>query len=236
MLRASTILPVLLAAIYCVPARGQAPGSGSVHRTPECHRVPGGHLRSFDIWNGSQCHSRKDRSGDGRGCAGVPIIGYGDIVAVSGQPAKGTYTNRGVSVCMSPTPRPAVDAISDTTWPSIRDETYEMLQRDGTTPVGTIMTYGLSSGMPSPPGPPAGSRNSVITGGTGAFFGVRGQRAQDTGLSLFATGVGPTRASLTPGQPFPSSPLAVVNSPIDVTVNGKSAEVLAAVGYPGRCR
>jgi len=52
-------------------------------------------------------------------------------------------------------------------------------------------------------------------------------------LSLFATGLGPTRTSLTPGQPFPSSPLAVVNSPIDVTVNGKSAEVLGAVGYPG---
>jgi uncharacterized protein (TIGR03437 family) len=27
--------------------------------------------------------------------------------------------------------------------------------------------------------------------------------------------------------------LAVINSPIDVTVNGKSAEVLGAVGYPG---
>ena len=52
-------------------------------------------------------------------------------------------------------------------------------------------------------------------------------------LSLFATGLGPTRTSLTPGQPFPSSPLAVVNSPIDVTVNGKAAEVLGAVGYPG---
>jgi uncharacterized protein (TIGR03437 family) len=52
-------------------------------------------------------------------------------------------------------------------------------------------------------------------------------------LSLFATGLGPTRTSLTPGQAFPSSPLAVVNSPLDVTVNGKSAEVLGAVGYPG---
>jgi uncharacterized protein (TIGR03437 family) len=52
-------------------------------------------------------------------------------------------------------------------------------------------------------------------------------------LSLFATGLGPTRASLLPGQPFPSSPLAVVNSPVEVTVNGKSAEVLSAVGYPG---
>ncbi len=52
-------------------------------------------------------------------------------------------------------------------------------------------------------------------------------------LSLFATGLGPTRASLDPGQPFPSSPLAVVSSPVEVTLNGKSAEVLGAVGYPG---
>jgi hypothetical protein len=52
-------------------------------------------------------------------------------------------------------------------------------------------------------------------------------------LSLFATGLGPTRPGLAPGQPFPSSPLAVVNSPVDVTVNGKPAEVLSAVGYPG---
>ena len=52
-------------------------------------------------------------------------------------------------------------------------------------------------------------------------------------LSLVATGLGPARASLNPGQPFPLSPLAVVNSPIEVTVNGESAEVLAAVGYPG---
>ena len=35
------------------------------------------------------------------------------------------------------------------------------------------------------------------------------------------------------GQPFPSSPLASVNSPVEVTVNGKPAEVLSAVGYPG---
>ena len=52
-------------------------------------------------------------------------------------------------------------------------------------------------------------------------------------LSLFATDLGPTNVSLSPGQPFPSSPLAQVTSPIEVTVNGNSAEVLAAVGYPG---
>ncbi|HLK63849.1 MAG TPA: hypothetical protein VKU19_10450 [Bryobacteraceae bacterium] len=52
-------------------------------------------------------------------------------------------------------------------------------------------------------------------------------------LSLFATGLGPTNPGVDPGQPFPSSPAAAVNSPVDVTVNGKPAEVLAAVGYPG---
>jgi uncharacterized protein (TIGR03437 family) len=52
-------------------------------------------------------------------------------------------------------------------------------------------------------------------------------------LSVFATGLGPTRPGVDPGQPFPASPLQAVNSPVEVMVNGKSAEVLAAVGYPG---
>jgi uncharacterized protein (TIGR03437 family) len=52
-------------------------------------------------------------------------------------------------------------------------------------------------------------------------------------LSLFATGLGPVNPGVDPGQPFPSSPPAAVNSPVEVTVNGKAAEVLAAVGYPG---
>src|SRR5207237_2441503 len=52
-------------------------------------------------------------------------------------------------------------------------------------------------------------------------------------LSLFATGLGPTVPAVDPGQPFPSSPAAAVNSPIEVKVNGNSAEVLGAIGYPG---
>src|SRR5947207_2979506 len=52
-------------------------------------------------------------------------------------------------------------------------------------------------------------------------------------LSLFATGLGPVVPAVDPGQPFPSSPLAKVNSPLQVTVNGKPAEVVAAAGYPG---
>jgi hypothetical protein len=52
-------------------------------------------------------------------------------------------------------------------------------------------------------------------------------------LALFVSGLGPTRPGVDPGQPFLRSPLAAVNSPVGITVNGKEAEVLAAVGYPG---
>src|SRR5712692_1137323 len=52
-------------------------------------------------------------------------------------------------------------------------------------------------------------------------------------LSLFATGLGPTVPGVDPGKPFPSSPLSAVNSPVQVTVNGNQAQVLAAVGFPG---
>ena len=51
-------------------------------------------------------------------------------------------------------------------------------------------------------------------------------------LSLIASGLGPTIPGVAPGQYFPSAPLAVVSSPVIVTVNGRPAEVLAAVGYP----
>ncbi len=52
-------------------------------------------------------------------------------------------------------------------------------------------------------------------------------------LSLFANGLGPTIPDVDPGQPFPAGVSSAVNSPVQVTVNGKSGEVLAAVGYPG---
>jgi len=52
-------------------------------------------------------------------------------------------------------------------------------------------------------------------------------------LSLYASGLGPTKTSLMPGQPFPSNPLAVVNSPVDVLAGGLRSEVLYAGGYPG---
>ena len=52
-------------------------------------------------------------------------------------------------------------------------------------------------------------------------------------LSLFATGLGPTKPGVDPGSPFPAGTPAAANSPIAVTVNGEQAEVLSAAGYPG---
>jgi uncharacterized protein (TIGR03437 family) len=52
-------------------------------------------------------------------------------------------------------------------------------------------------------------------------------------LTLFASGLGPTRPGVDPGQPFTADPLQVVNSPVQVFVNGNPADVLYAGGYPG---
>lgn len=243
----------------------------------------------------------KIAKGMGVGCVGVPVIGYGDIVSVNGEPARGTYVIQAVSVCMTPAPRAGLNAIADFTASSLRTETYYILQSDGVTPIGTITVSGLNSNVsPKPPGPPVGGQAHAIVGGTGAFLGSRGQKGNSAGaigeriasitedpanrrqnggghgtftfyvipvfrpeivitadgpavahsgdfslvspskpaaageiLSLFATGLGPTKVALLPGQPFPSSPLAQVNSPVTVSVNGKAAEVLGAVGYPG---
>jgi uncharacterized protein (TIGR03437 family) len=66
------------------------------------------------------------------------------------------------------------------------------------------------------------------------FTFVTGTRPAAAGevLSLFVTGLGPTRPGVDPGAPFPSSPPAA-NSPVSVMVNGMSSEVLSATGYPG---
>jgi hypothetical protein len=52
-------------------------------------------------------------------------------------------------------------------------------------------------------------------------------------LSIIASGLGPTKQGPDPGKPFPSSPLAQVNSPVAVTLNGTPVSVVQAVGYPG---
>ncbi len=227
----------------------------------------------------------------------------GDIRAVNGQPVLGTFTSTGPGggyVRTAPTPG---QAIADTVRNGVQVISFEILKSDGT-PIGTIMASGFPAGAP-PPGSPSNvsGSNFVVTGGTGAFLGARGQvgagnnppgvppmrgasitedpanRRRNGGgstqlvvqlipmespevvmssdglaithssdfslvtaskpaaageiLSLFARGLGPVNPGVDPGAPFPSNPLAAVNSPVEVTVNGKPAEVLSAVGYPG---
>jgi uncharacterized protein (TIGR03437 family) len=52
-------------------------------------------------------------------------------------------------------------------------------------------------------------------------------------LTLYATGLGPTRPGVDPDAPFPADPPQAANSPIKVIVNGAPGPVLYAGGYPG---
>lgn len=103
----------------------------------------------------------------------------GDIVAVNGQQVKGTYTSVNQVLALRPTPDSGF-AIADTHRNTAAAVTLEILKSDGT-PIGTIIASGLSGGTPPPgsPVPPStiltGGHNFAITGGTGAFLGVRGQ-------------------------------------------------------------
>ena len=227
-------------------------------------------------------------------------VNIGDIVAVNGQPAKGTMTRDNRTVDLNPTPNPG-QAIADTVRNSVIADTFEILNLDGI-PIGTIVSYGLAAGSPAPGAPLSITQgNFAIVGGTGAFLGVRGQwgnavSAQTiterlasvtedpanrrrngggrlkfvlqavpmfvpqvamtaTGPAVFhadfslvtpakpakagevliarTTGLGPTRPGVNPGQPFPTASLQEVNSPVAVTVNGQSADVINKLGWPG---
>jgi uncharacterized protein (TIGR03437 family) len=69
----------------------------------------------------------------------------------------------------------------------------------------------------------------------GDFSPVTAARPAKAGevLIVRATGLGPTRPGVDPGRPFPLDSLLAVNSPVDVTVNAQTAEVINAVGWPG---
>ena len=105
----------------------------------------------------------------------------GDIVAVNGKPAKGTWTARAIIVSLTSNivqggaSQGPSQAIADTIRGNIVDMYWEIQQADGT-PVGSIMAAGLTRGSP-PPGAPLDMTgdNMTITGGTGAFVGMRGQ-------------------------------------------------------------
>ena len=57
-------------------------------------------------------------------------------------------------------------------------------------------------------------------------------RAGET-LIVYAKGLGPTTPNINPGDLFPSEPLAIATSPVEVLVNGKSSPAINQVGVPG---
>src|SRR5262249_7101131 len=54
-------------------------------------------------------------------------------------------------------------------------------------------------------------------------------------LIILATGLGATGPAVDPGQPFPAvaQGARIVNSPVNVSVNGKSTGAVNALGWPG---
>jgi hypothetical protein len=123
--------------------------------------------------------------------AGRPYLittAISDIVAVNGRPAKGTWVSRITPLNLRPMPQPG-QAVADVLWANISDQYLDILQADGTR-VGTIMMAGFGGGSP-PPGAPQAviTNNLAITGGTGAFLGIRGQVEQVSMTSGRATSV-----------------------------------------------
>jgi len=87
------------------------------------------------------------------------FVGIGDIVSVNGKPAKGVWTNRGHTLPFTPTPAPG-EAIANVSTSGHIECTWELYTSDGTF-VGTLTDRGIS--------------DHLITGGGGAFLGVRGE-------------------------------------------------------------
>src|SRR5436190_7150302 len=119
----------------------------------------------------------------------VPIIWLADVVAVNGVPAKGTWTVRGTSLVRSATLTPG-QAIADSGSFFFFDWIVDLILPDGRA-VGTIMASGWG-GAAKPPGAPSAilQANMTITGGTGAYFGIRGEGGQGGNT------IGPRSASM----------------------------------------
>ncbi len=103
------------------------------------------------------------------------FLALGDIAAVNGQRARGTFTANGRGVRLATDPN-AGQGIADIARGNANVQTFEIQLATGH-PVGSIMAAGLGAGTAPPPGSPLAvtQDNNAIFGGTGAFLGVRGQ-------------------------------------------------------------
>jgi uncharacterized protein (TIGR03437 family) len=97
-----------------------------------------------------------------------------DVVAVNGKPVKGTFTARGINITRTTTIS-AGNAIADSAAGPYFDIAVDISYVDGVQ-IGTIMASGWGATARAPGVPAAVTQgNFTVTGGTGAFLGVRGQ-------------------------------------------------------------
>jgi uncharacterized protein (TIGR03437 family) len=116
----------------------------------------------------------------------------GDIVAINGQPVRGTISHTARWTNLTPAPTPG-QAIADMIRGGLGQWSFEILSSDGA-PIGTIFLAGMHGGTPTPGSPLEVTQgNNAIIGGTGAFFGARG----DFGQQASATTVAVRAASIT---------------------------------------
>jgi hypothetical protein len=157
-------------------------------------------------------------AGDARP-AGVPIVGGGNFAVIGGT---GAFVGaRGQAVFSPPTaPSRAASYGED---PANRRNFAGGAFRFWVNLIP--MTRPEILVTPNGPAVVHSSNNSLVNAAAPAQAGEL--------LTLYATGCGPTRPALDPGQQFQSSPLSTVQSPLRLTVNGIPAEVLYAGGYPG---
>jgi hypothetical protein len=219
------------------------------------------------------------------------FVNIGDIVRVNGKPSRGTQLIYGIVTRMRPIPTPgtAIADASRNNFSRIRLEVHDLDSRE----IGTIALDGFIGGS-APPGAPSSLFSSLtVTGGTGAFFGVRGQafhgaitplpgnraasitedpsQRRDLGnaagikytlqlipltypriegvfhadfqpvsasapaqsgevLIIRASGLGPLVGARFDGE-APST-ATEVNSPVEVTVSGRVADVINKIGWP----
>jgi hypothetical protein len=102
------------------------------------------------------------------------VAGFGDIVAVNGKPARGSWAVRTLMYYCGTGYTPG-RMIADISCGCAHDEFFAIQQADGT-PVGSIVVIGYGGGPPEPGAPTMlTATTTAVAGGTGPFLGARGQ-------------------------------------------------------------
>ena len=160
---------VLCVGVWCLPALAQTPRAATLE--VDLENVV---LYNYDTYDYPKLASTPSVTTPLPMKAFALHAAVGDIVAVNGKPAKGTWLGRYWMFSLRPDAAPS-QTMADITRSMWDDYVCEFLQVNGT-PVGTVLYSGLAGGSPTPGAPLAQtSDNFAITGGTGPFLGMRGQ-------------------------------------------------------------